>query len=163
MSRINATSDRRDYMASAALVPLSSFDRRPEGMAQMSDVTPVLACWAESSVDDHIKTNGNPSNVAVGYFGKTSLMMIHFHLGDVQVLWIADLETKTIWEAIEKWLKEGRIPIAFYVGDGKHVSNAVCVELSADSLPMRLTWTKQEPDESDAAGQFFISDKPSAS
>ncbi|MEZ2352227.1 hypothetical protein [Caballeronia sp. RCC_10] len=132
-------------------------------MAEMSDVTPVLACRIESSVADHIKTNGSPSNVAVGYFGKTSLMMIHFHYGNIQVFWIADLESKTIWEAIEKWLQEGRIPIAFYVGDGKHVSNAVCVELSADSLPMRLAWTKQEPGEWNAAGQFFISDKPLAS
>lgn len=163
MSRDNATSDRRDYMASAALVSLSSFNRRPEGMAEMSDVTPVLACRIESSVADHIKTNGSPSNVAVGYFGKTSLMMIHFHYGNIQVFWIADLESKSIWEAIEKWLQEGRVPIAFYVGDGKHVSNAVCVELSADSLPMRLAWTKQEPGEWNAAGQFFISDKPLAS
>lgn len=163
MSRINATSDRRDYMASAALVRLSSFDRRPEGMAELSDVTPVLTCRAESEVDDHIKTNGNPSNVVIGSFGKTSLMMIHFHLGDVQVFWIGDLGTKTIWEAVEKWLQEGRVPIALYVGDRKHVSNAVCVELSADSLPMRLTWAKQEPDEWDAAGKFFISDKPLAS
>ena len=159
MSRINATSERREYMASAALVRLSSFDRRPEGMAEMSDVTPVLACRIESSVADHIRTNGSPSNVAVGYFGKTSLMMIHFHFGNIQVCWIADIAIKTIWEAIEKWLQEGRVPIAFYVGDGKHVSNAVCVELSADSLPVRLTWTN----ESDTAGQFFISDKPLAS
>ncbi|CAL8476898.1 hypothetical protein [Caballeronia sp. S22] len=132
-------------------------------MAEMSDVTPVLACRIESSVADHIKTNGSPSNVAVGYFGKTSLMMIHFHFGDLQVCWVGDIQNRTIWEAVEQWLQEGRVPIVFCVGEGKHVSNAVYVEMSGNSLPMRLTWARQGPDETHAAGQFFISDKPLAS
>ncbi|MEN8503611.1 MULTISPECIES: hypothetical protein [Paraburkholderia] len=132
-------------------------------MAELSDVTPVLICRTESSVDDHIDKNGNPSNVIVGYFAEIYVMLIHFQFGDLQVCWTGDLKFQTIWETVEKWEQEGRVPIAFYVGDEKHVSNAVCVEMSSNPVLMPLTWAKGDPDESDAAGQFVISDMPLAS
>jgi hypothetical protein len=48
--------------------------------------------------------------------------------------------------------------MVFYTGDGNHVSKSLCVEISLSSLPMPLTWIESESNESDAAGQFFISE-----
>lgn len=158
MPSMNFTSDRREYMATAALVRLSCFERRPEGTVGMSDGTPVLTCRMESSVADHIRTDCSPSNVIVGYVGEISAMLIQFQFGDVQVCWLAELAVPAIWAAVEKWQQEGRIPMAFHTGDGEHVSTS-SLDMSPAPLPMPLTWVEPDLNDPDAAGQFFISER----
>ncbi len=136
MPSIHVTSDRREYLATAALVRLSCFEQRPEGTVEMSDATPVLTCRIESSVADHIRTDCSPSNVFVGYFavGESRLILIRLQFGDVQVCWLAELAVPEILGAVDKWQQEGRVPMAFYTGDGEHVSKSLCVDMSTPGV-----------------------------
>ncbi|SPB14875.1 hypothetical protein NOV72_02106 [Caballeronia novacaledonica] len=124
----------------------------------MSDATPVLTCRFQSSDADRIKTDCSPSHVIVGYIGEIRLMLIQFQFGDVQVCWLAELAVPVIWGAVEKWRQEGRVPMAFYTGDGEHVAKSLCVDMTPNSLPMPSAWVEPDPNEPDAAGQFFISE-----
>lgn len=158
MPSINVTSDSRESIATAALVRLSCFDRRPAGTVDMSDATPVLTCRLQSSLAGHITTNCSPSRVVVGYttVAESHMILIRLQFGDVQVCWIAELAVPAIWGAVETWRQEGQVPMVFYPDDGECVSKSVCVGMPPSPVPMPSTWI--EPDATEAAGQFFISE-----
>ena len=129
MESIFVSSDLREYLATAALVPLSCFEQRPEGTAEMPDATPVLVCRMEPSVADHIRSDCSPSKAIVMRGGEGRLILIFLQFGDVQVCWLEELSVPAIREAVDKWQQEGRVPMAFYTGDGEHVSTSVCVDI----------------------------------
>lgn len=166
------TTDPQEFVATGVLVRLSCCEARPDGTRDMSVDTPVLTCRMQSSVADQIMKDHSPSSVIVGYIevAEDVLIVIRVRFGDVQVCWLGDLAHRTIGEAVEKWRREGRIPMVFYTGNGEHVATSFCVDMSPDVPPMPLTWTTQghkpglvhplakpgDLNESDDAGEFFI-------
>jgi len=113
------------------LVPLWLFKPRPRKLEKLGENTPVLTCSAPTSITDLLASGQEEACLTFGSYEFAASVFIRLRVRDVELYWLVDISDPEVWEAIDMWKTEGRVPILFETG----CAGQECLTFGAFDMP----------------------------